>query len=135
MGYLTALHSECALVWKNNFVEFVHERSPCWGSACIQQNYLGKFLCICVCQVTSSFIYFLERCQIVFISAFIFFISPGLFHPCITFLLFLSCAGPFNLLSAYHPSPMSKENRKLSYTDQLRSSKKTRNPPANPLAS
>ena len=30
---------------------------------------------------------------------------------------------------------MSKENRKPSYTDQLRSLKKTRNPPADPLAS
>ena len=30
---------------------------------------------------------------------------------------------------------MSKENRKPSYTDQLRSSNKTRNPPADPLAS
>ena len=80
----------------------------------------------------------LERCQIVFISAifFFFFISPGLFHPCIPFLLFLSCVGPVQIFCLpTTPCSMSKENRKPSYTDQLRSSKTTRNPPADPLTS
>ena len=52
---------------------------------------LGKFLCICVCEVT-SLLFFLERCQIVFISA-IFFSSLLDYSILVTFLLFLSCAG------------------------------------------
>ena len=49
--------------------------------------------------ISFLFLFCLERCQIVFISAifFSFFISSGLFHPCITFLLFLSCAGPVQI--------------------------------------
>ena len=44
-------------------------------------------------------------------SNFLFFISPGLFHPYYFPVIPFLCRSGSDLMSAYHPCPMSKENR------------------------